>query len=96
MPFTVPKLKLEVFMNGIYKDILMEDIAKCTNLPTFEGEWDEVLEGTYNFNMCKLGFESFPESLLPGFYKVVVEAFDDKDNMISSLGVILEIELMKD
>lgn len=81
-------------MNGVYKQILMDDIRQCSNLPYIEDEWDEVLEGTYNFNMCKLSFNKWPETILPGYWKIVVETFDGNDDRVSSLTVILQIELV--
>lgn len=89
VPFILPKNKVKDLMNELYKDVLMEDIHNCSNVPYFEDKWDEILKGTFNFNMCKLSFDNWPESLLPGYYKLVVESFDEND----SLSVILEIEL---
>ncbi|KAL5275856.1 hypothetical protein ACFFRR_001594 [Megaselia abdita] len=96
MPFILPKLSAKDFINGVYKEILMNDVHRCSNAPYFEDEWNEIIKGTYTFNMCKLNFDNWPESVLPGFYKLVMDTFDDNDERVCSLGVILQIEFIGD
>lgn len=72
----------------------MEDVHECCpNAPYFEDEWDEVLIGSYNFNMCKLNFDNWPDNFLPGYYQLVIESFDEEGGEISRSNVIIEIEL---
>lgn len=89
----MPKQDFDEFFNGVYKQVLMEDLHKCANTPYFEDKWEGVVKaGTYEMNMCKVNVANWPDNMLPGFYKFVAEFFDEGDNIISIFDLIVEIE----
>lgn len=94
VPFSIEKQNLTTFFNGVYKNALMEEITDCSNLPTFE-DWEGPLEANlYEVNMCKVTCDNWPDNMLPGFYKLLVDVGDDKDINILTYTIIIQIELL--
>lgn len=93
MPFTVQKQDFEKMFNGVYKKVVMEDLHVCSNLPYFEDEWEGAVKaGPYNFNMCEFKVDNWPDNMLTGFYKLVIDFFDGGDNLIVSATIVIQIE----
>lgn len=93
LPFDIPKQSLEEFYNGVYKRALMDDLHKCSTCPYFEDKWEGVLKAqTYEINMCKVNVDNWPDTAPSGFYKMVSSFYDEEDNVIVELNVVLDIE----
>lgn len=87
------KQDFDEFFNGIYKNALMEDLHNCSNLPFFEDQWGGVLPAMkYEVNMCKFNVANWPDNMIPGFYKFVIEFFDESDKVIVEFNLIIQIE----
>lgn len=92
-PFAMPKQDLGSYLNGVYKDVVMEDLHKCSNLPYFQGKFEgEVEPKEYFINMCKFNVENWPDYLPAGFYKFVVNFFDESENLVVKATLIEQIE----
>lgn len=87
------KQDFETFFNGVYKKVIMEDLHKCSNLPHFEDKWEGVVKaGKYELDMCNVSVENWPDNMLPGFYKLLLEFWDEADNAVASATVVVQIE----
>ncbi|XP_030381081.1 uncharacterized protein LOC115628918 [Scaptodrosophila lebanonensis] len=73
MPWSMPYQKFENFVNTFYKDIVIKNFGHCTNLPRYEKKyqppWPKKL---YVFDRCVMNGDGFPDHVLEGYYKVIV------------------------
>lgn len=93
MPFAMPKQDFDHFFNGVYKDAMMEDLHQCSNLPFFEDKWEgSVAAMKYELNMCKFNVANWPDNMLPGFYKFLINFYDESDAIVAIFTLIVEIE----
>uniref|UniRef100_A0A1A9WC55 MD-2-related lipid-recognition domain-containing protein n=1 Tax=Glossina brevipalpis TaxID=37001 RepID=A0A1A9WC55_9MUSC len=71
LPYGVPRQPLMTFINDLYKSLLMESLATCSNLPVFEDKLTGPLEQKrYELNDCQFSEEAFPNHLQEGFYRL--------------------------
>ncbi|XP_073820159.1 uncharacterized protein [Musca autumnalis] len=76
IPFEVQRQHVYEYINTFYKDLIMESLSKCSNLPVFEDKFEPPLQKiTYTLDKCQLSQEGFPQHLQDGFYKVVMKGF---------------------
>ncbi|XP_073828218.1 uncharacterized protein [Musca autumnalis] len=76
LSFGVQRQHLYKYMNTFYKDLIMESLSKCSNLPVFEDEFEPPLQKTtYTLNKCQFDQEGFPQYVQDGFYKTVINGF---------------------
>lgn len=93
MPFSMKKQTLDEFFNGVYKDVVMEDLHKCSNLPYFEGNWEAPMKsGKYDLNMCQFSVDNWPDNMPPGYYRLVIDIFDESDAIIATATVTVQLE----
>ncbi|KAL5288051.1 hypothetical protein ACFFRR_008723 [Megaselia abdita] len=93
LPFSVPQQNLETFFNGVYKDVVMEDLHKCTNLPYFQDRWNEPLKAQeYYLNMCQFNVDNWPDYLPNGFYKFDTKIYFPSGDVFVSAIATEEIE----
>ncbi|XP_017146610.1 uncharacterized protein LOC108158637 [Drosophila miranda] len=73
VPFAIPKQPYEDFLNTHYKDMVIENLGSCSNLPQFEDKfvppWPQKI---YNLDKCVADNDGFPEVLPLGFYKIIL------------------------
>ncbi|BFG03213.1 uncharacterized protein DMAD_02519 [Drosophila madeirensis] len=73
VPFNIQKQTYEEFLNTHYKDMVIQNLGSCSDLPQFEDKfvppWPQK---TYKLDKCVADNDGFPEVLPLGFYKIVL------------------------
>ncbi|XP_017024949.1 uncharacterized protein [Drosophila kikkawai] len=71
IPFTIAKQPFPDYMNSHYKDLVIRNLAKCSNLIQFEGKFDGVWpQKVYTLDKCVADSDGFPEMVPEGFYRI--------------------------
>nr|XP_017025077.1 uncharacterized protein LOC108076654 [Drosophila kikkawai] len=71
IPFNIPKQPFPDFMNSHYKDVIIPNVAECSNLIKFEGKFDGVWpQKVYTLDKCVADSDGFPEMVTEGFYRI--------------------------
>ncbi|XP_017025078.2 uncharacterized protein [Drosophila kikkawai] len=71
IPFNVPKQPWTDFMNTHYKNVVMPNLGKCSNLIQFDGQFDGVWpQKVYKLDKCVTNCDGFPEIIPEGFYRI--------------------------
>ncbi|XP_017014750.2 uncharacterized protein [Drosophila takahashii] len=72
LPYSIPKQSFYEYLNTYYKDVIMRNVAHCSNIPTFKDKfqppWPKKI---YTAEKCVVDGEGLPEIVPPGFYKVI-------------------------
>ncbi|XP_073828208.1 uncharacterized protein isoform X2 [Musca autumnalis] len=90
LPFKMPRQHLFTAMNTFYKEILMETLSECSNLPVFEDKFEPPLrKGVYTITKCQFSQDGFPNHVAEGFYKIMIFGNGTVDWSIS---VIAQVE----
>lgn len=75
LPFKLPNQHIYDFLNGLYKETVMDTLKDCSNFPVFEGKCPTPLEKrSYTMDKCRFSSDGFPSHLKEGFYKVAITA----------------------
>ncbi|XP_073828209.1 uncharacterized protein [Musca autumnalis] len=73
LPFKMPRQHLFSTLNSFYKDMLMETLSECSNMPVFEDKFEPPFsKGVYTFEKCQFSQDGFPNHLADGFYKIII------------------------
>ncbi|XP_061395626.1 uncharacterized protein LOC133331242 [Musca vetustissima] len=73
LPFKMARQHLISALNGFYKEMLMESLKECSDMPVFEDKFEPPLEKrVYTLTKCQFSQDGFPNHLAEGFYKVVI------------------------
>lgn len=93
VPFVAFKQDLNTFFNGHYKNVVMEDLHKCSNMPFFEDSWKEPFQaGKYDLNMCLLDPQNWPDNVPVGFYKIIMDVVDEEGKGVATITVVVQVE----
>ncbi|XP_065365420.1 uncharacterized protein LOC135958445 [Calliphora vicina] len=80
LPFQMPALHFHTFLNTHYKDVLMDTLKDCSDLPAFEDKFEPPLEKKlYTLNACQFSQDGLPNYLQGGFYKLLIIGTGDVD-----------------
>uniref|UniRef100_A0A1A9Z4T5 MD-2-related lipid-recognition domain-containing protein n=1 Tax=Glossina pallidipes TaxID=7398 RepID=A0A1A9Z4T5_GLOPL len=91
LPYSVKRQNVIVFLNGLYKDLIMKSLSECSNLPFFTDKFTGPIEKKrYELDNCIFSDESFPNHLPEGFYRLVGQ-FDGEVQW----SVIINVQVMK-
>ncbi|XP_073820121.1 uncharacterized protein [Musca autumnalis] len=73
IPLKMPREHLLIAINSFYKDMLMETLRECSNLPVFADKFEPpLLKGVYTLEKCQFTHDGFPNHMVEGFYKIVI------------------------
>ncbi|XP_073828438.1 uncharacterized protein [Musca autumnalis] len=73
LPFKMPRQHIITAFNTFYKDMLMDSVSECSNLPVFEHKLEPPLrKGVYTLEKCQFNQDGFPNHMAEGFYKTEV------------------------
>ncbi|XP_073828007.1 uncharacterized protein [Musca autumnalis] len=90
LPFKVPRQHIITAMNTFYKDMLMDSLSECSNLPVFDDKFEPPLrKGVYSLEKCQFSQDGFPNHMSEGFYKT--EMFGN-GYVDWSLTVVVQVE----
>ncbi|KAH8291188.1 hypothetical protein KR054_009616, partial [Drosophila jambulina] len=71
IPFNIPKQPWMDFMNTHYKDVVIPNLGKCSNIVQFEDKFDgNWPQQVYTLDKCVADSDGFPEMVPEGFYRV--------------------------
>ncbi|KAH8312000.1 hypothetical protein KR044_008966, partial [Drosophila immigrans] len=73
MPYNIPNITFNKFMDDYYMKIFYPEVANCSNLPAIEKFVPPWKRGIYIFNECEVSGETAPEILPRGYYKIVIK-----------------------
>lgn len=80
-------------LNTFYKDMLMDTLKECSDMPVFEDKFVPPLEKkTYTLTKCQFSQDGFPNHLPEGFYKIVVSGYGTVE---WSLIIVAQVESAK-
>lgn len=69
----MPSSHIFTVLNSHYKDVLMDTLKDCSDLPVFEDKFEPPLEKKiYKFNACQFSQDGLPNHLQEGFYKLLI------------------------
>lgn len=78
LPFEVHRRHLYDAFNTFYKEVLMEGLKDCSNMPYFEDTIPIPLEKkSYVFNKCIISQDGMPNHLESGQYKVIIAGYGE-------------------
>ncbi|XP_065365419.1 uncharacterized protein LOC135958444 [Calliphora vicina] len=89
LPFQMPATHLHKYFNTFYKDVLMDTLKDCSDLPAFEDKFEPPFEKKlYTFDACQFSQDGLPNHLQDGFYKLLLIGAGD---VVWEIEVIAEI-----
>ncbi|XP_068144291.1 uncharacterized protein [Drosophila tropicalis] len=72
LPFDVPEQPYTEFLDKHYKNLIINNLAECSNLPQYEGDFVPPWpKDTYIFDKCIPKADGYPDFALEGYYKMV-------------------------
>ncbi|XP_033253670.1 uncharacterized protein LOC117193043 [Drosophila miranda] len=72
LPWSIPKQPYYEYLNTYYKDVLINNLGHCSNLPQFEGKFQPPWpKDNYLVDKCVIDGEGLPEVVPLGFYKII-------------------------
>nr|XP_017014791.2 uncharacterized protein LOC108069297 isoform X1 [Drosophila takahashii] len=72
LPYSIPKQSFYEYLNTYYKDVVMKNLAHCSNIPIFEDKFQPPWpKKTYIGDKCVVDGDGLPEIVPPGMYKIV-------------------------
>ncbi|XP_075155996.1 uncharacterized protein LOC142229324 [Haematobia irritans] len=75
LPFKISRQHFNKAMDSFYKDMIMDTLKECSDLPVFEDKLERPIEKKeYTLKGCQFSQDGFPNHLATGFYKIVLSA----------------------
>ncbi|XP_002133769.2 uncharacterized protein [Drosophila pseudoobscura] len=69
-PYSLQRQGIYAAMNSFYKDMIMDSVASCSNLPQFTEKLTVLPAQTFHYDKCQISTDSFPQYLPDGWYKL--------------------------
>ncbi|XP_016957975.2 uncharacterized protein LOC108029978 [Drosophila biarmipes] len=89
LPFSVPKQSFNDYINSYYKEVIMKNLAHCSNLPQFKGKFQPPWpKKTYWAEKCVFKCDGLPDIILPGLYKVVFNCTGPNQPSWDFIGIV--------
>ncbi|KAH8381886.1 hypothetical protein KR009_000763, partial [Drosophila setifemur] len=92
-PYSIAPQPFDVYLNTMYRSVLMKTIGDCHDMPKYENGYDYPFpKGTFNITRCQLTGGGLPEILTPGFYRGEA-IIDAHPTVVQTLTLIVRISL---
>uniref|UniRef100_A0A1B0BFR7 MD-2-related lipid-recognition domain-containing protein n=1 Tax=Glossina palpalis gambiensis TaxID=67801 RepID=A0A1B0BFR7_9MUSC len=91
LPYSVPRQSIIKFLNELYKDMIMNSLSECSNLPVFTDKFAGPVEKKrYELDNCSFSDEAFPNHLPEGFYRIKAQIEGEVQ-----WSVVVNVQVMK-
>ncbi|XP_061392902.1 uncharacterized protein LOC133328348 [Musca vetustissima] len=90
LAFKMSRQNIISAINGFYKEMFMDTLSECSDLPVFEDKFEPPIEKReYTLTKCQFSQDGFPNHLEEGFYKILISGSGCLD---WHFAVIVEVE----